>query len=60
MYKPKSVFLIIAVLLSVHAGLGHAQESEWVTVEGFAPIENVTKQEARKMAIDNARRPAPS
>ena len=29
-----------------------------MTVEGFAPIENVTKTEARKMAIDNARREA--
>ncbi|MBW1865951.1 MAG: DUF4384 domain-containing protein [Deltaproteobacteria bacterium] len=35
-----------------------SQDSEWVTVEGIAPIENVTKQEARKMAIANARREA--
>jgi hypothetical protein len=35
-----------------------SQESEWVTVEGIAPIENVTKSEARKIAIDNARREA--
>lgn len=34
------------------------QESEWVTAEGMAPIENVTKNEARKMAVDNARREA--
>ena len=39
-------------------GLVLAQDSEWVTVEGIAPIENVTKSEARKMAIDNARREA--
>lgn len=35
-----------------------ALDSEWVTVSGSAPIENVTKSEARKMAIDNARREA--
>ncbi len=35
-----------------------SQDSEWVTVEGIAPIENVTKSEARKMAIANARREA--
>jgi hypothetical protein len=33
-------------------------DSEWVTVEGTAPIENVTKNEARKQAIANARREA--
>jgi hypothetical protein len=41
--------------------LGHpalCQDAKWVTVEGIAPIENVTKSEARKMAIDNARREA--
>ena len=35
-----------------------SQESEWVTVEGIAPIENVTKNEARRIAIANARREA--
>ena len=35
-----------------------SQDSEWVTVEGIAPIENVTKNEARKKAIANARREA--
>jgi len=49
-------FSIIALMLS--CGLVLAQDSEWVTVEGIAPIENVTKPEARKMAIDNARREA--
>jgi hypothetical protein len=34
------------------------QDAQWVTVEGFAPIENVTKAQARKLAIDNARREA--
>ena len=58
MCKLKSVFLIIAILVSLNADLLQAQEYEWVTVEGFAPIENVTKQEARKLAIDNARREA--
>jgi hypothetical protein len=33
-------------------------DSEWVTVDGTAPIENVTKNEARKRAIANARREA--
>jgi hypothetical protein len=35
-----------------------AVEKEWVTVEGFAALENVTKQEARQLAIDDARRAA--
>lgn len=35
-----------------------SQDSEWVTVNGSAPIENVTKNEARKMAIAIARREA--
>jgi len=46
----------LALILSNASAL--AQESQWVTVQGIAPIENVTKHEARKMAIANARREA--
>jgi hypothetical protein len=35
-----------------------SSETKWVTVDGFASLENVTKVEARKMAIDDARRVA--
>jgi len=49
-------FSIIANILSGDPVL--SLDSEWVTVEGIAPIENVTKQEAYKMAIANARREA--
>ena len=49
-------FAGIALLLSSNPVF--SQDSEWVTVEGIAPIENVTKQEACKMAIANARRKA--
>ena len=49
-------FSIIANMLSGNPVL--SLDSEWVTVEGIAPIENVTKQEACKMAIANARREA--
>ena len=49
-------FSIIANILSGDPVL--SMDSEWVTVEGIAPIENVTKQEAYKMAIANARREA--
>ena len=49
------LFPIILMLLSNPV---FSQDAEWVTVEGFAPIENVTKNEARKMAIANARREA--
>lgn len=49
-------FSVIALMLSGAPVL--SQESEWVTVEGIAPIENVTKNEARKIAIANARREA--
>ena len=54
----KSVSYFVAIFSIFISGLLFAQESEWVTVEGFAPIENVTKTEARKLAIDNARREA--
>ena len=50
------LFPLIALVLSPHPGF--SQDAEWVTVNGIAPIENVTKNEARKMAIDNARREA--
>lgn len=52
------VFLLITVVLTVWGHPARCQESQWVTVEGIAPIENVTKSEARKMALDNARREA--
>ena len=58
MHILKSVSVMGVILLSVFACPLLAQESEWITVEGFAPIENVTKNEARKLAIDNARREA--
>jgi len=58
MRKLQFTELVIIVFLCVFASPLLAQESEWVTVEGFAPIENVTKTEARKLAIDNARREA--
>ena len=51
-----SLFFGLVALFVIHPA--YAQESEWVTAEGMAPIENVTKNEARKMAIDNARREA--
>jgi len=53
-------FVLVFILLflsGITCPIG-AQETEWVTVEGFAPIENVTKVEARKLAINNARREA--
>ena len=50
-------FFIIVALVLTHRPAS-AQDSQWVTVDGIAPIENVTKNEARKIAIDNARREA--
>jgi len=49
-------FFVIVLMLSGVPVL--PQNSEWVIVEGMAPIENVTKNEARKIAIANARREA--
>jgi hypothetical protein len=49
-------FSILVLILTSEMVL--SQESEWVTVEGIATIENVTKSEARKIAIANARREA--
>ena len=56
--KTSSICFVIIIALVLSGGRVLAQDSEWVTVEGIAPIENVTKPEARKMAIDNARREA--
>ena len=46
----------MAMTLFVHPAI--SLEAEWVTVEGFAALENVTKQEARQLAIADARRNA--
>ena len=51
-----SLFSILTLLVFCDPVL--SQDSKWVTVEGIAPIENVTKNEARKIAIANARREA--
>jgi hypothetical protein len=58
MTQLRAVLLTITCLLIFDGFPAKAQESQWVTAEGIAPIENVTKTEARKMAIDNARREA--
>lgn len=56
----KRIFSIVCfamtMTLFVHSAI--SLEAEWVTVEGFAALENVTKQEARQLAIDDARRAA--
>jgi len=53
----KRIFFFLLIIdlcaLTVLAG-----ETKWVTVEGTASLENITKVEARRMAIDNARRNA--
>jgi hypothetical protein len=58
MKKTLSIFLWATVILICIRPAAICLESQWVTVEGIAPIENVTKSEARKMAIENARREA--
>lgn len=42
------------MIMFVHPAI--SGEAEWVTVEGAAALENVTKDKARKLAIDDARR----
>jgi hypothetical protein len=58
----KTKFLSVCFFSSLFLVLSNSpafsQDSEWVTVDGIAPIENVTKNEARKNAIANARREA--
>ncbi len=53
-----SICFFAGIVLLLSSNPVFSQDSEWVTVEGIAPIENVTKQEACKMAIANARRKA--
>ena len=54
--KFSSIFLIfIFILQSIFfIPLVFAQDASWVTVEGIAAMENVTKEEARRIAIENA------
>jgi len=49
-----SLFLLLILLPAA----GMTEESPWVTVEGVAPLENTTKNNARQMAINDARRKA--
>jgi hypothetical protein len=56
--KILSVCFFSTILLMLSGVPALPQDSEWVIVEGIAPIENVTKNEARKIAIANARREA--
>ncbi len=56
--KCLSIFFFCSIALVLSNNPAFSQDSEWVTVNGIAPIENVTKNEARKMAIANARREA--
>ena len=58
MKKRIGVFCCVAAALALFGQAALCEESQWVTAEGIAPIENVTKAQARKMAIDNARREA--
>lgn len=50
------VFLLFTVQCSLFTAF--ADDSRWITVEGQAAIENITKEEARRLAIANARRKA--
>lgn len=52
------IWFFSIVILIFSSDLAWSLDAEWVTVEGIAPIENVTKDEARKLAIANARREA--
>jgi hypothetical protein len=46
------------VLLAIFPNVSAAIDAEWVTAVGIASLENVTKTEARRMAINDARRNA--
>ena len=54
--KFSSIFLIFIFILQfiLFTPLVFAQDATWVTVEGIAAMENVTKEEARRIAIENA------
>ena len=53
----KSIFFLL-LIITIFPGSSEAIDSEWVRVEGYASLENVTKQEARTMAINDALRVA--
>jgi hypothetical protein len=50
--------ILVALTVILFAPPAVSIEAQWVTVEGFAALENVTKQEARQLAIEDALRAA--
>lgn len=54
----KPFFCIFILYAAVFIPSVFAQGTAWVTVEGMASMENVTKEEARRLAIEDAMRNA--
>lgn len=51
-------FTICILQFAFYLSPAFAQDDNWVTVEGTAALENVTKEEARRLAIEDAMRKA--
>lgn len=52
------LFILLGFSFTTFPNPAFAAETQWVTVEGLASIENITKQEARRRAIEDAMRSA--
>jgi len=52
------LLIFLGFFLTTFPNPAFAAETQWVTVEGLASIENITKQEARRRAIEDAMRAA--
>jgi len=58
MKKIQVLSLFIFFLLRGFAFQTYSQEVKWVEVEGMVPMENISKDEARRMAVEEALRKA--
>ena len=58
MEKILTIFSVIIFQLVVLAFQTFSQDAKWVEVEGTALMENITKEEARRLAIEDALRKA--
>jgi hypothetical protein len=56
--KPIEPIFCFLLIIAILPGSSWAIDTEWVTVDGYSSLENLTKKEARQMAINDARRVA--
>src|SRR3990167_7483080 len=53
----RNTLLLLTFILTITHSLS-AEDASWVTVEGNSSMENITKEDARRLAIEDAERNA--